>query len=123
MAVVAATIRNVRSVTATASLTRIPSRMSEAVPAELVVQRLQADAEDLGGLRLVVAVPRQRLQDQALLGMVEARADSERDGVGDVGDGLARARGGSRREVPERDHPARAHDHPAPDGIEEPPHP
>src|SRR5438477_12094848 len=96
MRVVVTTMRRTRRVTATASLTRIPSRMPvtlQTVAAQLVVERLQTDSENLRGLRLVVAVGGQRLEDQALLGVVEAGADGEGDGVRAVGG----APGGPRR--------------------------
>src|SRR6185503_6142843 len=57
---------------------------------ELVVQRLQADAEDLRRARLVVARMFERHQDQTALGFLDRRAGLERDDrlddVGRIGD-------------------------------------
>src|SRR5262245_26645283 len=65
---------------------RGPSRMSrallprrtEAEAIEFVVQRLQADTEDLCGARLVVAGVRQRHQDQLTLGFLDGGPRRER---------------------------------------------
>src|SRR5579872_5200534 len=48
-----------------------------AVLLQLVVQRLQADAEDLGRARLVVASVLERSQDQLLLRLFHRSADLE----------------------------------------------
>src|SRR6266508_5550100 len=119
MSVVAATTMEVKRVRAMASLVRIPSRMLlQTVPAQLVVKSLETDAEYLGRLRLVVAIGRQRLQDQTLLGLVEARADGEGDGVRALGVAASTGpRRRRRREVPRRDQPALAHDGRPLDGV------
>src|SRR5262245_31409335 len=110
--VVVATTSRTRSVTTTDSRSLVPSRMSglggrAGVPAELVVQRLEADAQRPRGLRLVVARRGQRLQDQRALGGVEGRAHVEHDGVGAGRDRRDRA---GQRQVRGRDQPAVAHD-------------
>src|SRR5438874_7152970 len=48
-------------------------------PIELVVERLQADAENLGGARLVVARVLERQQDQPALRFIHGRAGREGD--------------------------------------------
>src|SRR5712692_7123124 len=83
MAVAVATTSRVRRLTTSASRPRTPSRiLAAAVGLELVVKGLEADAEHVGGPRLVVAVGGQSLEDQRLLGVLEARAHPEGDRVG-----------------------------------------
>src|SRR5213080_4227547 len=64
--VVVATTRNVSSVTATASLLRMPNRMLGAVGLQLVMEGLQADPQDLRRPRLVVAVGAEGPEEQLL---------------------------------------------------------
>src|SRR5688572_23932038 len=52
-----------------------------AVEAELVVERLEADLEELGGARLVVVGLLERAQDHAPLDLLDGRADRERERV------------------------------------------
>src|SRR5882762_10249066 len=80
--VVVATTRKVSSITARASLLRMPNRMLGAVGLQLVVEGLQADPQDLRRPRLVVAVGAEGPEDQLLFRVVEAGADPERDGIG-----------------------------------------
>src|ERR1043165_3033059 len=49
---------------------------------QLVVQRLEADAEDFGGARLVVVGGFERLPDEEHLGLLDGRADAYPHGVG-----------------------------------------
>src|SRR5258705_3129457 len=87
MAVAVETTSRVRRLTTSASRPRTPSRrrmLAAAVDLELVVQRLEADAEHVGGARLVVAVGREGLQDQGLLGVLQARPHPEAHPVGPV---------------------------------------
>ena len=60
-----------------------PLRLSP-VLLELVVQRLQADAQNLGGAGLVVAGVFQGPDDEALLGVLHRSADAEAHGFGVV---------------------------------------
>src|SRR5262245_34505840 len=110
--VVVATTSRTRSVTTTDSRSLVTNRMSglggrAGVPAELVVQRLEADAERPRGLGLVVARRGQRLQDQRALGGIEGRAHVEHDGAGSGWDRRDRA---GQREMHGRDQAAVAHD-------------
>src|SRR5262245_6229354 len=65
-----------RSVASSCSLLRF---LSQSQLVQLVVQRLQADAEDLRGARLVVARVFERHHDQPALGFLDGRAWAERD--------------------------------------------
>src|SRR5262249_41003752 len=57
---------------------------SSAILLQLVVQRLQADSENLGGAGLVVARRLQGFQDQLLLCFLDGRAHAQMYGVGIV---------------------------------------
>ncbi len=52
-----------------------------AVEAELVVQRLEADLQKLGGARLVIVGLLKRAENHHALDLVNRRADGERDRV------------------------------------------
>src|SRR5258705_5938193 len=56
------------------------SGYSTAQPIEFVVERLEADAEDFGRARLVVARVLERHQDQAALGFLDGSSRFERHG-------------------------------------------
>src|SRR6266849_5416628 len=110
MAVAVETTSRVSRLTTSASRPRTPRRrMLGAVGLELVVQRLQADAEHVGGAGLVVAVGREGLEDQGLLGVLQARADPEGDAIGPVRR-LGHPQGGLRRDVLGQDRVALADD-------------
>src|SRR2546429_9211636 len=79
--VVVATTRNVSSVTATASLLRMPNRMLGAVRLQLVMEGLQADPQDLRRPRLFLAVGPQGPANQLLFRVVGAGSRPERDGA------------------------------------------
>ena len=54
-----------------------PHASCRSVAVELVVQRLEADPEHIRGPGLVVAVGRERLEDELALGLLQARPDRE----------------------------------------------
>src|SRR5258706_12490998 len=75
MAVAVETTSRVRRLTTSASRPRTPSRrrmLAAAVDLELVVQRLQADTQHVGGGPLVFGVGRGGLQGQGLPGALLA---------------------------------------------------
>src|SRR5262245_49242856 len=116
MSVVVMTTNSVSSVTAIASLLLTPSRISRPVSAELVVERLQADAQDLGGLRLVVAVELERPEDDRPFDVVELGAERERDGLA-RGLAVAVHPGGTVRQIAAPDQLGLADDHRALDVV------
>src|SRR5271165_4270387 len=88
-----------------------------AILLQLVVQRLQTDAENFRGPGFIVAGRFQSLQDEHFLSLFDGCADSQADRIGIVGRGAKRRLPKSWRQMLGLDHSAIADDHRSLDGV------
>src|SRR5271165_2333938 len=88
-----------------------------AILLQLVVQRLQTDAENFRGPGFIVAGRFQSLEDEHLLGFFDGGADAEADRIGIVGRGAQRSLAESRWQMLGLNDSAVANDHRSLDGV------